>query len=556
MERANRIAWPSAGHLLAAAVPARQVVVDPQRRQRERHQGRDPRPRRAGRAATSGPTSSTMPISMPPEPVTGFCILPRRRDDLEDLGAGCASPSPPCLVAELAEGRGVEVQPFDAHPHLVRPQPGRVEPPGRLRQHAGGLEHPVQSDRRGLSCRHRGSASSWRMPCDAGRRNPPVMRRRGANHRPYISAVSTVTAIADSPAVSPRGRLEQPYALPAPSSSSSRTGAGCPGWRDVTAERVGSRAVAAGALRQERRGSCARVMGDLLEERFYADLERDQARAGDDVDAACRRRWSTRWCRRRVPTAPAFTEAFYADPVRRYMLPVFSDRRTDWPQPPARQPRLAARARHVGRRGADPPLPDQGAGRAAADLPAVLRALHPDGPRRQLHARCRQAASSTSSRSTGSRRCSTTCAAPRVRDVVVSGGDVANMPWPRLESFLDRLLEIDNIRDIRLATKALMGLPQHWLQDDVARAWSGWPPRRASAGVDLAIHTHVNPAQLGDAAGRRGGPGDARRRHPRRPQPGRADARGQRRRRRPARPVLRAAGRREDHCRTTSTCAT
>ena len=27
----------------------------------------------------------------------------------------------------------------------------------------------------------------------------------------------------------------------------------------------------------------------------------------------------------------AFTEAFYADPVRSYMLPVFSDRRTDWP---------------------------------------------------------------------------------------------------------------------------------------------------------------------------------------------------------------------------------
>ena len=56
---------------------------------------------------------------------------------------------------------------------------------------------------------------------------------------------------------------------------------------------------------------------------------------------------------------------------------------------------------------------------------------------------------------------------PCVRDVVVSGGDVANMPWPRLEAFLTQLLEIENIRDIRLATKALMGLPQHWLQDEV-----------------------------------------------------------------------------------------
>ena len=56
---------------------------------------------------------------------------------------------------------------------------------------------------------------------------------------------------------------------------------------------------------------------------------------------------------------------------------------------------------------------------------------------------------------------------PGVRDVVVSGGDVANMPWPRLEAFLTALLEIENIRDIRLATKALMGLPQHWLQAEV-----------------------------------------------------------------------------------------
>ena len=58
---------------------------------------------------------------------------------------------------------------------------------------------------------------------------------------------------------------------------------------------------------------------------------------------------------------------------------------------PARDPRLAARARHVGGRGAHPPVPDQGAGRAAADLPAVLRPLHAHGPRRQLDAGHREA---------------------------------------------------------------------------------------------------------------------------------------------------------------------
>ncbi|MFD1048737.1 TniB family NTP-binding protein, partial [Kibdelosporangium lantanae] len=56
---------------------------------------------------------------------------------------------------------------------------------------------------------------------------------------------------------------------------------------------------------------------------------------------------------------------------------------------------------------------------------------------------------------------------PGVRDVVVSGGDVANVPWHQLESFLMRILDIDTVRDVRLATKALAGLPQHWLQPRV-----------------------------------------------------------------------------------------
>jgi lysine 2,3-aminomutase len=83
---------------------------------------------------------------------------------------------------------------------------------------------------------------------------------------------------------------------------------------------------------------------------------------------------------------------------------------------------------------------------------------------------------------------------PSVRDVVVSGGDVANMPWPRLEDFLTRLLEIENIRDIRLATKALMGLPQHWLQDEVRAGMERVATTARSRGVSVAIHTHVNHA--------------------------------------------------------------
>ena len=84
---------------------------------------------------------------------------------------------------------------------------------------------------------------------------------------------------------------------------------------------------------------------------------------------------------------------------------------------------------------------------------------------------------------------------PGVRDVVVSGGDVANLPWPRLESFVAGLLEIDNIRDIRLATKALMGLPQYWLTDEVRAGMERLATTARARGVSIAIHTHVNSAQ-------------------------------------------------------------
>ena len=59
----------------------------------------------------SGPTSSTVPTSMPPEPVSGFCILPRVGDDVEDLAAyGVAVVPSVVLVLELPEGGGVEVE--------------------------------------------------------------------------------------------------------------------------------------------------------------------------------------------------------------------------------------------------------------------------------------------------------------------------------------------------------------------------------------------------------------------------------------------------------------
>jgi len=84
---------------------------------------------------------------------------------------------------------------------------------------------------------------------------------------------------------------------------------------------------------------------------------------------------------------------------------------------------------------------------------------------------------------------------PSVRDVVVSGGDVANLPIKHLEGFVSALMDIENIRDIRLATKALMGLPQHFLQKDVLEGMERLGRKAGERDVQIAVHTHVNHAR-------------------------------------------------------------
>src|SRR5439155_14765042 len=79
------------------------------------------------------------------------------------------------------------------------------------------------------------------------------------------------------------------------------------------------------------------VMAGLLDESFYADLERDQAERATMSMLLPPQMINTMAPRSHdsgTPSSAAFTEAFVADPVRRYMLPVFSDRRTDWPSHP------------------------------------------------------------------------------------------------------------------------------------------------------------------------------------------------------------------------------
>ena len=71
---------------------------------------------------------------------------------------------------------------------------------------------------------------------------------------------------------------------------------------------------------------------------------------------------------------------------------------------PVRDPRLAARARHVGGRGPDPPLPDQGARRAASRPARSTAATAPGWTWSATRRRRSTSSSSRSSRSTATTR--------------------------------------------------------------------------------------------------------------------------------------------------------
>ncbi|HEX2176327.1 MAG TPA: lysine 2,3-aminomutase [Nocardioidaceae bacterium] len=266
-----------------------------------------------------------------------------------------------------------------------------------------------------------------------------------------------------------------------------------PGWRDVSTREWESA--------QWQRAHCVKnslqlrgVLGDLVDERFYADLERDQAERAT-MSMLLPPQMLNTMARHVEPAGPgSLTDAFYTDPVRRYMLPVFSDRRTDWPSHPhATRDSLHEHDMWVAE-GLTHRYPTK-----------VLAEILPTCP--QYCGHCTRMDLVGNSTPTVDKlkfelkpadrlgkHLEYLRAHPSVRDVVVSGGDVANMPWKRLAEYVSALLDVDNIRDIRLASKALMGLPQHWLQDDVRAGMERLARRASERGVQLAIHTHVNHA--------------------------------------------------------------
>jgi len=266
-----------------------------------------------------------------------------------------------------------------------------------------------------------------------------------------------------------------------------------PGWADVTTAQWESaqwqRAHCVKNLRQLRE-----VAGPGLSEAFCADLERDQ-RERATMSMLVPPQMLNTMAPAAGPGEPGFTEAFYADPVRRYMIPVFSDRRGDWPSHPYATRDSLHEAEMWAVEGLTHRYPTK-----------VLAELLPTCPQYCGHC-TRMDLVGNPTPTIGKLKfgmgrddrlaamIAYLKATPGVRDVVVSGGDVANLPWPRLEAFVTGLLDVDSIRDIRLASKALMGMPQHWLGDEVRAGMERLGARARERGVSIAIHTHVNAAQ-------------------------------------------------------------
>ena len=185
----------------------------------------------------------------------------------------------------------------------------------------------------------------------------------------------------------------------------------------------------------------------------------------------------------------------WRDPVRRYMAPAFADRRTDW----ANHPKASRDSLHEHDMWVVEGLTHRYPTKVLAemlstcpqycghctrmdlvgnDVPQVEK-LKFQIPQKDRHQQMLDYLRKT----------------PSVRDVVVSGGDIANLHITQLEPFVSALLDIPNIRDIRLASKGLIGLPQHYLQGNVLEGLERLARKAFDRGVDLALHTHANHAQ-------------------------------------------------------------
>jgi lysine 2,3-aminomutase len=255
-----------------------------------------------------------------------------------------------------------------------------------------------------------------------------------------------------------------------------------PGYREVTTEEWES-AQWQRAHTVKNLAQLKAALGDLASDEFLADLERDQ------------RQRATMSMLLPPQMLNTMDEGdLWGDPVRRYMLPVFSDRDPEFPSHP-----MASRdSLHEADMWAVEGLTHRYPTKVLAELLATCPQYCGHCTRMDLVGNDTPQILKYKFEEKQNERWEHMLdylrRNPSVRDVVVSGGDMANVPIHRLEAFVNGLLEIENIRDIRLATKGLMGIPQHFLQPEVLEACRRMARTARDRGVDIAVHTHVNAA--------------------------------------------------------------
>ncbi|WP_246284058.1 KamA family radical SAM protein [Gordonia asplenii] len=266
-----------------------------------------------------------------------------------------------------------------------------------------------------------------------------------------------------------------------------------PGWADVSraqwCDPQWQRAHSVKNIRQLRA-----VVGGLLDERFYDDLAADQEQRATMSMLVPPQVLNT-IAPHGAQARGGLTDLFYADPIRRYMLPVLSDRESHW----CSHPYAERDSLHESEMWVVEGLTHRYPTKVLAELLSTCPQYCGHCTRMDLIGNSTptidKARLTLKPVDRYDRMLEYLRATPTVRDVVVSGGDVANVPWPRLEAFVRQLLDIETIRDIRLASKALADLPQHWLQAGVLDGVRRVAHLAAARGVNLALHTHINHVQ-------------------------------------------------------------
>ncbi|MDP9225539.1 MAG: lysine 2,3-aminomutase [Actinomycetota bacterium] len=282
------------------------------------------------------------------------------------------------------------------------------------------------------------------------------------------------------PASAPFPESTQPYRYPRPHDFAEPDWRRLPGYRDVTQAQWES-------ARWQRQRSVKnldelrRVYGDILPEDLAQSIRRDQQE---------RATMSLLLPPQMINTMDE--RDLWNDPIRRYMIPALEDRDPEWPSHPMSHRDSLHEADMWAVEGLTHRYPTKVLAELLSTCPQYcghctrMDLIGNNVPqfvkhRFELKQKERYEAILGYLRAT-----------PTVRDVVVSGGDIANLPISHIESFVGALMDIPNIRDIRLATKGLMGLPQHFLQDDVLAGMERLASKAIARDVDLAIHIHVN----------------------------------------------------------------